>query len=84
MGTSNPIDLMTGEANQAEIEKHIELIGACCPEGRADGASNVAIDEVEAERADTVNGEFERERAKVVDRPGDADPACEVSVKFRG
>lgn len=70
MGTSNLADLMIKDVNLADLENHIELIGACYPEGRADGASEMATDEVDTERPRKDNVEFKCERAKVVDRQG--------------
>lgn len=46
VGSNNPADLMTKGVCQVEVGKHLQSVGACCPEGRVEGASKVVIDEV--------------------------------------
>ena len=38
--------MMTNDFAQAEVERHVEFIGACYVSGRAEGASPVAVGEV--------------------------------------
>lgn len=62
-----------------EICKHIELIGACYPEERAEGPFKFAIGEVQVLDFVVLDGLEE-----VVDRPGEAGAVCEVIITFVG
>ena len=46
LGTTNPADMMTKEISQGDTEKHTEIINVCFPQGRAQGTSKVATDEI--------------------------------------
>ena len=48
-GKSNPADMMTNGFAQAWTKKHVEFIVAAYAHGRAEGASQVATDEVDRE-----------------------------------
>ena len=76
VGSNDPADPMTKDADQTEIENHIEGMGACYPEGRAGGASKIATDEVKTSQDGGM-----KVMKEVVDRPGEADPACGVIAK---
>ena len=65
---------MAKGVSQADVDKHVEGLVACYPEGRVEGASKIATDEIPVIKeleGGLLRGEFLRERA-AVDRPVEA------------
>ena len=65
---------MTKQVAHANVDRHVESLEACHPDGRAEGASKIATDEASAAQAlegRMVGSEFPHDQ-RVPDRPGTA------------